>query len=157
MSYLRISQGGTKMLGAKNFFLKTGLSQIDTTKKLIENLQKPIEELLYNIKRYKIPVSLVLFYTEEDISQALDKHIRLTDVLRTIKIGDSYFNFVFLPFTEVENSYSFLKETERKLLQNTEYLFHIEEVEPAVNNFYNFINSFLFEILEREKEKHIGY
>ena len=63
MLYLKTSQGGIQMLGNKNFFLKTGLSQIDTTKKLIEDLQKPIEELLYNIKRYKVPVSLVLFLT----------------------------------------------------------------------------------------------
>jgi len=76
-------------------FLNTNLTQVQTVKKLVEKLQSSIEELLYNVKRYNVPVSIVLFHTTKDISTDLDKHKRLTDILDVIKLGDSYFNFIF--------------------------------------------------------------
>ncbi|QOY51206.1 hypothetical protein [Candidatus Sulfurimonas baltica] len=138
-------------------FLKTGLSQISTTNILIGQLKTPIEFFTYNIKRYKVPVTLVLFYTEQDISLEIKKNIRLSDGLKVIKIGESYFNFIFLPFTEIKDSYSFIKDIEHDILNNIEYLFYLEELEHEINRCYNFINSFLFKILERKKDMSITY
>ncbi|QOY55511.1 hypothetical protein HUE87_04560 [Candidatus Sulfurimonas marisnigri] len=138
-------------------FLKTGLSQISTTNILISQLKSPLELFTYNIKRYKVPVTLVLFYTEEDISLEIKKNIRISDGLKVIKVGDSYFNFIFLPFTDIENSYSFVKDIEYDILNNIEYSFYLDELEHEIDRCYNFINSFLFKILERKKDTSISY
>lgn len=138
-------------------FLKTGLSQISTTNILIGQLKTPIEFFTYNIKRYKVPVTLVLFYTEQDISLEIKKNIRLSDGLKVIKIGESYFNFIFLPFTDMKASYSFIKDIEYDILSSVEYLFYLEELEHEINRCYDFINSFLFKILERKKDTGITY
>lgn len=133
-----------------NLFLKTGLSHIEVTKLLIEELQSSIEYLTYNIRRYKAPVSLVLFYTQEDISEKITESMRLTDKLSSIKIGDSYFNFVFLPFTDEIDSYTFVKHIEKTQLKDINSFFYFEKLPTTVHNYFNFINSYLFEIEKEE-------
>lgn len=140
------------MQDSKELYLNTGLSQIDTTKALVKELNHAVEYVTYNIKRYNVPVALVLIYSEDDISQVLKKYMRLTDALRVIKIGDSYFNFIFLPFTEVEESYSFLKNEEHHELSKVEHFSYFDALPTEVYNCYNLINSYLFKILE-EKDK----
>ncbi|MDA3908451.1 MAG: hypothetical protein PF437_05140 [Sulfurimonas sp.] len=131
-------------------FLKTGMSHIEVAQTLVEKLQPSIEYLTYNLRRYKVPVSLVLFYTQEDISQKITDTMRLTDILTSIKIGDSYFNFVFLPFTDEIDSYTFVKHVEKTLLKNIDSFFHFERLDPTIHNYFNFINSYLFEIEKEE-------
>ena len=140
------------MQSSKKLFLSTGMSQIDTAKFIVKKLQHSVDYLTYNIKRYKVPVSLVLFYSEEDITALLTQYMRLTDALKVIKIGDSYFNFIFLPFTEVEESYSFIIKEEHHKLKKIEHLYYFDTLPPEVHNYYNLINSYLFKILE-EKNK----
>ncbi|WP_373034536.1 hypothetical protein [Sulfurimonas sp.] len=135
---------------SKRPFLHTGLSQIETAQFLVERLQPPIEYLTYNIRRYHVPISLVLFYTQEDISKQIKKNMRLTDVLKTIKIGGSYFSFVFLLFAEEVDSYTFIKHVEKTDLTNINSFFHFEQLKPTVHNYYNFINSYLFELENKE-------
>jgi hypothetical protein len=135
---------------SNSIFLNTGLTQIQTAQLLVENLESHIQHLTYNIRRYHIPVSLVLFYTREDISQQINESIRLTDISKSIKIGDSYFNFVFLLFAEKTDSYTFVKHIEKTKLHNINSFFHFEQLEPTVYNCYNFLNSFLFEIEKKE-------
>lgn len=92
----------------KELFLKTGLSQIAITNMLVEKLKPSMDYLTYNIKRYHVPVTLVLFYSEEDVFEQLTAAKRLTDAINTIKVGDSYFNFIFLPFTDEVDAYPFI-------------------------------------------------
>jgi len=134
-----------------DIFLATGLSQVETVKRLVDGIKPVLEYITYNIKRYSTPVSLVLFYTEEDVSESIKKTMRVTDVLIDIKIGSSYFNFVLLPFTESIDSYSFIKHEEYKRLSNIEHYYYFERLEPQVHNYFNFINSFLFKILEKKE------
>ena len=133
-------------------FLKTGISQIETTKILIDKIEDAVEYLTYNIRRYKIPVSLVLFYTEEDISKSIIDTKRLTDVLIDVKIGDSYFNFILLPFTEEVESYSFVRHEEYNKLSKIENYYHYEMLEPKIYNYFNFVNSYIFRIVEKKEE-----
>lgn len=142
------------MKSPNKLYLNTGMSQIDTTKLLLKELDHSVEYITYNIKRYHVPVTLILIYSEEDISKSLKKHMRLTDALKVIKIGHSYFNFIFLPFTEVEDSYSFLKNEEHHELSKVEHYCYFDSLPAEVHNCYNFINSYLFKILE-EKDKAI--
>ena len=139
------------MTEIKDLFMKTGKSQISTTNMLVERLKPSIEYLTYNIKRYNVPVTLVLFYSEEDILDKLDDSMRLTDVIDSIKIGDSYFNFVFLIFTDEEDSYAFVKHVEYNKLSNVDHFHYYEILPPEVYNYYNFINTYLFEIDEKKK------
>jgi len=138
-------------MSKSDIFLNTGLSQIETVKILVEKIEPALEYLTYNIRRYKIPVSLVLFYTEEDISESIKDTMRLTDVLIDIKIGKAYFSFVLLPFTESIDSYSFIKHEEYKKLSYIEHYYNFERLEPQIYNYFNFINSFLFKILEKKE------
>jgi len=131
-------------------FLNTGLSQIDVAKVLVEDIQSSVDYVTYNSKRYKVPVTLVLFYAQEDISLVLKSSMRLTDVLHTIKLGDAYFNFVFLLFTEEVDCYSFVKNVEQTKLKNIKNFFYFEKLPSTVYNYYNFINSYLFEIEKKE-------
>ncbi len=133
-----------------NLYLETGLSQIETTEILVEKLEPLIKYITYNIKRYKTPVSMLLFYTDEDISKKLHDYMRLTDVIKTIKIGESYFNFVFLLFTDNEGSYEFLKNLEISKLSKVDNYFYYEELEPEIYNIYNLLNSYLFNIAKKE-------
>lgn len=135
---------------SKRSFLHTGLSQIETAQVLVEKLEPPIEYLTYNIRRYHVPISLVLFYTQEDITRQIKKNMRLTDVLKTIRIGGSYFSFVFLLFAEEVDSYTFIKHVEKTDLNNINSFFHFEQLKPTVHNYYNFINSYLFELENEE-------
>ncbi|MCW8894848.1 MAG: hypothetical protein OQK48_03305 [Sulfurimonas sp.] len=135
-----------------DLFLKTGLTQRLTVTALLEKLKPSLDYLTYNVKRYKVPVALVLFYTEEDVSKHLRECMRLTDALLSVKIGDSYFNFIYLPFTEEANAYSFIKHIERNKLQDIKNLYYFENLKNAIYNHYNFINSYLFEIAQNDKE-----
>ena len=134
-------------------YLDTGMSQIETTKLLVEEVESSIEYLAYNVERYKTPVVMLLIYTDEDISDSLNKHMRLTDALKVVKINQTYFNFVFLPFTDLEDSHFFLlKEEHYKLGKVTHYCYY-DALPPKVYNYYNFINSYLFKIIEEKEEK----
>jgi len=134
----------------KNLFLNTELSQIEVANRLVEILQSPIEYLTYNIRRYKVPICLILFYTQEDISKELKNSMRLTDTLKTIKLGNAYLNFSFLLFTEEKDAYSFIKHAENTTLKNVKNFLYFEKLPPTVHNYYNFINSYLFEIGKKE-------
>ncbi|MCF6309541.1 MAG: hypothetical protein L3J19_03570 [Sulfurimonas sp.] len=140
------------MIIESGLFLKTGLSQISTVNLLLESLKPSMDYLTYNIKRYKVPVTLILFYTEEDVSSLIHECMRLTDALDLIKIGESYFNFIYLPFTDEIDGYSFIKHVEHNKLQDIKNYYHFEKLEDAIYNHYNFINSYLFEIDEKSKE-----
>lgn len=134
----------------EELFLKTKLSQLDVTKILINNLKKTIEYFTYNIRRYKVPVCLVLIYTEEDISQKIKESIRLTDVFIPVKIGESYFNFMFLPFTDEKDSYACVKNIQYTHLINTKSFFYHEQLGSSIINYNNLINTFLYEIKKEE-------
>ncbi|WP_372999272.1 hypothetical protein [Sulfurimonas sp.] len=144
------------MTEKKDLFMQTGKSQISTTNMLIEKLKPSIEYLTYNIKRYNVPITLVLFYSEEDISDKLHDSVRLTDVIDSIKIGDSYFNFVFLIFTDEEDSYAFVKHVEYNKLSNIDHFYYYETLQPEIYNYYNFINTYLFEIDEKKKNNDLA-
>ena len=138
-------------MSEEKIYLNTGLHQIDTVKVLVEKIKPCVEYLTYNIRRYKVPVVLILFYSEEDISQSIKSTMRLTDVITVKKIANSYFNFVCLPFTETVESYEFIKHVEKKNLNNQEFFYHFEQLTPTIHNYYNFINSYLFSISERKE------
>jgi len=138
----------------KELYLDTGMSQIETTKLLVNELESSVEYLTYNIERYNAPVVMLLIYTNEDISDALNRHMRLTDALKMIKINQSYFNFVFLPFTELEDSHSFILNEEHYKLGSVEHYCYYDILPPKVYNYYNLINTYLFNIIE-EKDKRI--
>ena len=87
------------MIEEKRIFLDTRISQIEVANVLLEKLKDSLEYLTYNIKRYNVPVVMVMFYTCQDIGEKLEADKRLTDLLISVKIGKSYFNIVFLPFT----------------------------------------------------------
>jgi len=135
-------------MSQKDIFLKTGLTQIETVKVISDKIKPTLEFITYNIKRYKIPVTLVLIYTQEDVSKFIKNTDRLTDVLVEIKIGRSYFNFVILPFTEEVQSYNFIKHVEKNKLNNISHAYYYEELKPQIHNYYNFINNYLFQIQE---------
>ena len=137
-------------------YLATGLSQIQTNKLLLKELEPNIEELVYNTKRYNEAVCLVLFYTEEDISAIIQECIRKTDIPKIIHIGDAYFNFIFLPFSSETEGYTFIKHVEYKKLHNIEHYYYYEKIrETDFSNEFNFINTFLFSIKE-QKEEHLA-
>lgn len=137
----------------KKLFLNTNLSQVETVKILVEKLQPSLEYLTYNIKRYKVPVVMIVFHTQKDISQELEQSKRLTDIAMTIQIGESYFNFVFLPFTELVESYNFIRHVEYNKLSNTQNYYHHEMLPSEINNYFNFINSYLFIIAEKREKR----
>lgn len=132
----------------KELFLKTGLSQIAITNMLVEKLKPSMDYLTYNIKRYHVPVTLVLFYSEEDVFEQLTAAKRLTDAISTIKVGDSYFNFIFLPFTDEVDAYPFIRHVQYNELSNIKNLYYYEKLPPTIYNHYNFINTYLFEIAQ---------
>lgn len=137
----------------KRLFLNTNLSQVETVKILVEKLQPSLEYLTYNIKRYKVPVVMIVFHTQKDISQELEQSKRLTDIAITVKIGESYFNFAFLPFTDLIESYNFIKHVEYNKLASTENYYHHEMLPDEISNYFNFINSYLFIIDEKREKK----
>lgn len=138
------------MLKENELFLKTQLPQLKITKILIDKLKKPIEYFTYNIRRYKVPVCLVLIYTEEDISKKIKESIRLTDAYIPIKVGESYFNFMFLPFTDENDSYACIKNIQHTELINVKSFFHFQQLEPTIFDYYSFINNYLYEIKKEE-------
>ena len=136
-----------------DLYLNTGISQIETTKLLVEELESPLEYLTYNIKRYKAPVVMLLIYTDEDISDSLNVHMRLTDALKVIKVNRAYFNFVFLPFTDLEDSHAFILNEEHYKLGKVAHYCYYDVLPPHVYNYFNLINSYLFKIIEDKEEK----
>ena len=64
------------MSNEKNTFLGTGLSQIETARILANKMKPALDYITYNVERYKTPVSLVLFYTEKDISKSIKENKR---------------------------------------------------------------------------------
>ncbi|WP_294886095.1 MULTISPECIES: hypothetical protein [unclassified Sulfurimonas] len=143
------------MIEEKKVFLNTKLSQIETVKILVKELQPSLEYLTYNIKRYHVPVVMIIFHSLKDIAKELEQSKRLTDIAKTVKIGDSYFNFVFLPFTELVESYNFIKHVEYNKLSNTKNYYHHDMLPPEISNYFNFINSYLFAIAEKKETKQL--
>lgn len=134
-------------------YLETGISQIETTKLLIEGIESSVEYLTYNVNRYDTPVTMLLIYTSEDISASLNRHMRLTDALKVVKINQAYFNFAFLPFTDLKDGHSFLLHEERYKLGKVKHYSYYEVLPPKVYNYFNLINSYLFKITEDKEEK----
>jgi len=132
-------------------FLNTNLTQVETAQKLVEELKPSIKELLYNVKRYDVPVSIVLFHSIKDVSSELDNHKRLTDVLDIIKIGGSYFNFIFLPFTNIQEAHSFVNYIELKVLHSEKSNCVVNELKKEQSNCLTFINSFLFGLTQQKE------
>ena len=144
------------MPASTNIYLKTGLNQIETNTAIVAHLHSVLDYLTYNVKRYKVPVTLIMFYSEENISKPLEESIRLTDVLTTVKLGQSYFSFIFLPFTELTDSYTFIKHVEQERLSNIEHYYYFEELQPNEFNYYNFLNSYLFKLTEKKEADSLG-
>lgn len=134
-------------------YLDAGMTQIETTKLLVKELESSIEYLAHIVDRYKAPVMMLLIYTDEDISDSLNSHMRLTDALKTVKINQAYFNFVFLPFTGLEDSHSFILNEEHYMLGKVKHYCYYDVLPPKVYNYYNLINSYLFKIIEAKEEK----
>ena len=137
------------MVKEGQLYLKTGLTQAEVTRTLVEHIQPHIEHFVYIVERHKVHVTMVLFYTEFDISDLIERKKRLTDVYTVVKVGEGYFTFVFLPVTAIQDSYSFLKHFKTEV----QHLYHIEEIEHKIYNYFNFINSYLFGVLD---EKELG-
>ncbi|MBD3823948.1 MAG: hypothetical protein IE916_05500 [Epsilonproteobacteria bacterium] len=137
-------------------FMKTGMTHIETTQILVDKLQSVTQNLLYNLQRYHVPTTLVLIYTEEDISRLIEENKRLSDINVCIPIGSSYFNFIYLTFTEEEGGYAFIKALERKILTNVDHLLYFDGLVHENHNCYNFINSFLFNIEKQQACKENG-
>lgn len=135
----------------KEIFLSAKTSQMEVIHILEEKLKFPIEYLAYNVKRYNVPISMLLIYTEKDIHKELHESKRLTDVISTIKIGDAYFNFVFLLFTDETDSYSFVKNFESSKLQKIDYKYYYEQLPPIIHSLHNFLNTYLFEIADKKE------
>ena len=140
------------MIEEHKIFLNTNLSQVQTAKILAQKLETSLDYLIYNIKRYKVPVVMVMFYTQNDIGKELEANKRLTDILITVKVGDSYFNIVFLPFTELLESYNFIKHVEYDKLNNTKNYYHHDMLSEHTNDYFNFINSYLFAIAQKSEQ-----
>lgn len=134
------------MDSSKKLFLQTEHTHIECTEIILEELRESLEYLIYNVKRYKIPVTLVMFYSQEDITKLIQDSKRLTDVLVTIKIGEAYFTFIYLLFTDLSDSDSFVKHVEYHKLRNIEYEFSYEQLKINESQLYNFINGYLFRI-----------
>ena len=130
-------------------FLHTNVTQSECTKKLVKELQEPLELFLYHKQRYNVPVTLILIYTSEDIKQKIDHHKRITDISQTIQLEGGYFNFVFLPFTDADGTYSFIKLLEKDFLLNTKHFIYFDELKNEHHNSFNFINNYLFNIIEQ--------
>ncbi len=139
------------MIDIEKYFLKTGMSQKAVAESLVETLNPILDECVYNVKRYNTPISLILFYTENDISDLILEYKRLTDVAHTIKLKGSYFNFVVLPFTDLQDSFTLIGHIEYNVSTKIKVLSSAAEIESGIHNYYNFINSYLIEIAEKDK------
>lgn len=135
------------MIEVNKYFLKTGISQKATAKLLVDKLKPMLDECVYNEKRYHCAqISLILLHTYDDISNIIIENKRLTDVNNTIKIKDSYFNFVFLPFTDLQDSYSLINHIEYNVSVEVKVLSAASAIEAETFSYYNFINYFLDDI-----------
>lgn len=145
------------MTEINKYFLKTGMSQKAAAESLLEKLKPMLDECVYNVKRYHTPISLILLYTENDISDLIIEQKRLTDGPNTIKLEGSYFNFIFLPFTELEDSYTLIGHIEYNVPTKAKVLSSTAEIESEIHSYYNFINSYLVEIAEKDKGNILTY
>ncbi|MBU1659264.1 hypothetical protein KKG72_09470 [bacterium] len=145
------------MTDVTNDFLKTKMTQKAVTDLLVAELQPLIDECTYNVKRYNVPITLILLYSEHDISNLIIEHIRLSDIRNIIQIKDSYFNFVFLPFTDVEHSFSLINHIEYNVLKDIKVFSSVNAIEPEIFNYFNFINLYLVEISEKDRGNILTY
>ncbi len=145
------------MTEINKYFLKTGMSQKTAAESLLEKLTPMLDECVYNVKRYHTPISLILFHTENDISDLIMEHKRLTDVKKIIQIEGSYFNFIFLPFTNLEDSYTLIGHIEYNVPTKVKVLSSAAEIESEIHSYYNFINSYLVDIAEKDKGNILSY
>jgi hypothetical protein len=129
-------------------FLNTQRTHIECTEILLSELHETMLYLSYNVKRYNVPVTLVMFYSQENIEDLIIDSKRLSDVLKVIKIGEAYFSFVYLLFTDLKGCDTFVEHMEFYKLSNIEYRFAYDQLEAEEEHFYNFINSYLFKIEE---------
>ena len=134
------------MIEINKDFLQTGMSQKVITEILVEKLAPMLDECAYNVKRYNVPMSLVLFYANSGISELITEHKRLTDIENSVQIDGSYFTFVFLPFTDVQDSFSFINHVEYHVSTKSKILSATSAIEAETTNYYNFINSYLTDI-----------
>ncbi|GEM_PF-2747778 len=139
------------MTEVNEHFLKTKMTQKATAELLAEKLRSFLNECTYNVKRYEVPISLVLLYCESDISDIITAQIRLTDVKNIIKINDSYFNFIFLPFTDVRHSFSLINHIEYKVAKGVKVFSSTSNIEGEIFSYYSFINTYLDEIDAKNK------
>jgi hypothetical protein len=130
-------------------YLQSNLSQTECTKLIIDDLHELTELFLYHMRRYKVPVTLLLIYSEEDLSAQLNQHKRLTDIAKYIKLPCGYFNFIFLPFTDTEDTHSYVKLLVNDFLLNTKHFIYFDELKNENHNTFNFINTYLFNIAEQ--------
>ena len=137
------------MVPKEKLFLETSHTQAEVTRILTEKTSYAMEYFTYNVRRYKVPVTLVLVYTRHNVTEMLKKQIRLSDVVIDIKLGDAHFFFIFLPFTDEDGSYSFIKHLEHTRLANLEHFYYFEKLPGDVHNTFNYINSFLFQISDK--------
>ena len=129
-------------------YLHTGKRQIDVAKQILEVCDKEFGMVIGNYERHKAHITILIVYTQDDITELLKKHIRATDMVQGCKIGDAYLSVVFLTFTDMEGGYCFATFMENNLQnEQIEYRFFIDELNRAANaNPVNFIDNFLFEI-----------
>ena len=130
-------------------YLQSNLSQTECTKLVVDDLHELTELFLYHMRRYKVPVTLLLIVSDEDISQKLNQHKRLTDIAKYIKLPCGYFNFMYLPFTDTEDTHSYVKLLTNDFLVNIKHFIYFDELENENHNTFNFINNYLFQIAEQ--------
>lgn len=145
------------MANKNKYFLKTGMTLRDTSQLLIKKLKPMLDECMYNVNRYNAPISLILLYTEDDIKDVILEYKRLTDGLNTIKIEGSYFNFIFLPFTDLEDSFSLINHLEYNIKTQIKIFSSAAKIESKIHSYNNFINSYLHEISEQDKGNVLSY
>lgn len=73
--------------------------------KIVKELENPLEEEFYKLKRYKIESSLAIIYTQKDILDILKTKLRKTDAVYQI---DSVY-VVFFKYTEIKDSFKALQ------------------------------------------------
>jgi hypothetical protein len=130
-------------------YLQSNLSQAECTQLIVDDIQDPIELFIYHMRRYKVPVTLLLIFSYDDISEKLNKHKRLTDIAKFIKLPCGYFNFIFLPFTDTEDTHSYIKLLVHDFLLNTKHFIYFDALENENHNTFNFLNNYLFNISEQ--------
>lgn len=130
-------------------YLQSNLSQSECTKLIVKELHELAELFLYHMRRYEVPVTLLLIYSDEDLSGKLNKHKRLTDIAKYLKLPCGNFYFIFLPFTNTEDTHSYVKLLVNDFLLNSKHFIYFDELKNENHNTFNFINNYLFNIAEQ--------